>query len=245
MKISVEAWHIYGLKLPIKWSHTECMAIQDFSGTDFWYELETSSKVSDLLEAEWHKIETIWFNDNILPNITTDVPRMWRFYSRMLTRVSEIFTSLWKPDFTQKYENNLIPRAKSESIPEIIAAIESDEEWCYEHQKNWIKWPRINKKQQKIRLKWYASHPDIPSCEVLDFTLYKEKLEESDATITILPESMKDQQNKVKKLILLTKNNANIIVLFHNWETLSSSDYWWSSSEIKEIYDDLIKKLRI
>jgi len=185
MKISVEAWHIYGLKLPIKWSHTECMAIQDFSGTDFWYELETSSKVSDLLEAEWHKIETIWFNDNILPNITTDAPRMWRFYSRMLTRVSEIFTSLWKPDFTQKYENNLIPRAKSESIPEIIAAIESDEEWCYEHQKNWIKWPRINKKQQKIRLKWYASHPDIPSCEVLDFTLYKEKLEESDATITI------------------------------------------------------------
>ncbi len=247
MKISVESGHIYWLELPSQWNHSKQMTIDDFSNTDFWFELEISLKIDAILRKEWHTTERIWFHDDIIPKMSKEWSRMGLFYWRVLERIYEVLDSISisqeNRDFVEKSEYNLIPKAKNISIPEIIESIKNNNEWSYLFDNSTIKWPRLNKKQQKIRLKWYREYLNIPSCEVLDFTLYKERLEESDVTITVLPEHMRGQQNKVRKLFQLTKNVSDIIVLFHNWITISSSEYWWSNQKIANIHEHLIKKL--
>lgn len=57
-----------------------------------------------------------------------------------------------------------------------------------------------------------------PACDALDAALYIQKRKEADVCLTVLPESYRDQQLRVKKVLALLGEQVPIINIFYNEE---------------------------
>ncbi len=86
----------------------------------------------------------------------------------------------------------------------------------------------------------YDYDPNYPSCDVLDLAMYKQKLNDAQVAITVLPHRYKPQQDRVKKLFsLLGEIPQVIIVYFDEKGEISDVDPW--SDEVLSL-DETIRK---
>lgn len=131
----------------------------------------------------------------------------------------------------EQNEFDLISCAQDNSIPNIISAVKNRDDWRYIENKRQLRGPKKNKRQQKIRLLWYRDYLDIPSCEVLDYTFYVQRLKMSSPTVTLISESMWSQQERVRTLFALQGKFPEVIVLYHNGETIVASEYWGKNQD--------------
>ena len=215
------------------------------------FELDLWKKIERYLFDQWYTIDRVWFHDDVIPRISQKESLdswRWELYiqrtrSVVLNQLKE--STIWNISIQGEYE--LISAAIYESIPQIINSTHENQDWSHNLESNELKWPRIRvdwkrkKQQQKIRLMWYAGYNNIPSCEVLDYTLYNKRLEQSPLTITLIHEDMKTQQSKVHTFFEIQWIKPEIIVLFHNGENICSWEYWWAGKHQK-ISDQLLQE---
>ncbi|MDO8582936.1 MAG: hypothetical protein Q7R51_00210 [bacterium] len=98
-------------------------------------------------------------------------------------------------------------------------------------------------KRKSIKLLGKDRDQDYPSCEVLDACVYEDKLSGGvDAAITVLPESYRDQQNRVKKLFeIIGKVPPVLTVFFKPDGKIVEIDQWSdATAEISEVLQDHI-----
>jgi len=85
----------------------------------------------------------------------------------------------------------------------------------------------------------YDYDPDYPSCEMLDLAMYKQKIEDAEIAITVLPQRYKSQQDRVKKLFsFFDQTPPVIIVYFDDVGKVSDIDAW--SDDVLPIKDVLL-----
>ena len=80
-----------------------------------------------------------------------------------------------------------------------------------------------------VRLQGKAGDQSIPSCEVLDATLYTQKLWSYGGAITILPHGYQAQQSKTKSILhaITGTHKQNVLVIYHNKNAeISDTEYW-------------------
>lgn len=80
--------------------------------------------------------------------------------------------------------------------------------------------------------------PDYPSCEILDLILYRKRLLLAPVVVTVLPESYKPQQERVKKLFEILGEKPAVVVVYFNGEgAVTEAESWSKASE--EIADTI------
>lgn len=80
-----------------------------------------------------------------------------------------------------------------------------------------------------IRLQGKAGDQSIPSCEMLDATLYTQKLRSHGGAITVLPSGYQAQQGKTRSVLhaLSGVQRPNVLVIYHNKKAeISQIEYW-------------------
>jgi hypothetical protein len=84
----------------------------------------------------------------------------------------------------------------------------------------------------------------IPSCDVLDMAAYKDKLEEAEIAITILPEIYKTQQERVEVLFKIIGAEPNIVNVYINSETFEATEVysWKGDKELESLIKGFSKK---
>lgn len=98
-------------------------------------------------------------------------------------------------------------------LQEKVAA--GDSPWRLAHN-NKVLYLGVGKKHG-IRLVRTGEYSGLPSCEVFDLAMYCAKLQMSPVTITVLPESFAEQQQRVFELYaLLTGEPPPVVVVYHN-----------------------------
>ena len=211
----------------------------------FWIWDANVKKIQDLLGIKWHNTQRIWFHDDIIPQMEKKLSQdSWRVQHFMNATKQQVYDRLaqdniFKGDFLEQNEYDLITEAEEKSIPEIITKVQKWGTWRYQKDKKSLKWPR----RSNIRLYWYRKWNDIPSCEVLDYTFYKKRIRLSNPTITLIHENMRGQQRKVHQLFQFSWSKPEIIVLFHDGERLTDYSYWGESDENEALWKELLASL--
>ena len=239
MTISFETWHVYWTNRVYPLRNPWDTSSADFSmplDPSFEFEMQKGKQIQGFLEPYLGWCQRIWFHDDMIPRILQNASssNWWRWQYFMNATKQWVYDRLAQDRITNIQEQNeydLISEAESNSIPEILNSVRTNDVWRYDHEKSMLRWPRVNKKQQKIRLHGYRTYKNKPSCEVLDYTFYKKRLMMSSPTVTLIHESMKDQQSRVQQLFLLSWETPEVIVLFHDGESITSSEYCWQDAQ--------------
>jgi hypothetical protein len=237
---SFETMHVYGVDRPYSilepW-HPRSVNFNDPQNKVFETELRIGQQIQKYLEWKFWSVQRLWFHDDVYPRMQQKVsqdnwPRWEQFIQVPPEQVKQVLERQWIPrsDVYVQNEFDLTWEATETSIPEIIESVKHSDTWRFDSEKNMLRWPNVKvwkkKKQSRIRLKWYRDYDDLPSCEVLDYTFYKKRLEMSTPTITLISENMRWQQEKVRQLFTLRWESPEVIVMYHDWEKIINGDYW-------------------
>ena len=246
MQVSFETWHVYGTDRMYPLASPWNIKSSNFSeplDTNFEFEMKKGKEIQSFLEARFWQCKRIWFHDDVMPRIKQKVSSdSWRWQHFMNVTKQQVHDRLNLEGgqiFEEQSEFDLTWDAINFSIPDIVSAIEDNELWRYDSTRKMLRWPKKNNKQQRIRLYWYRTYSDIPSCEVLDYTFYVKRLQDDSPTITLIHESMMDQQSRVRKLFELQWLHPEVIVLFHDGEKISWAHHWWKDPRNEELKEEL------
>lgn len=88
--------------------------------------------------------------------------------------------------------------------------------------------------RKEIKVMGKDGYLEIPDCDVLDYAMYQAKLKDHDMAITVLPDYMRPQQERVRAIFdFMTKpygprqdNPAIIVVYFNRHGEMSHIDAW-------------------
>jgi len=193
---SLETGHIYWTSRPFSiWQpwYPETVNFDDIQDPIFYAELLLWQKIQTYLEWKFSAVKRLWFHDDVDPRMkqkaSIDTARWEQFIQVPPEQVKQILELQWIPrtDLIIQNEYALIQEALDISIPEIVESTSYNDIWRHDAEKNILRWPNTKvwkrRKQSQIRLLWYRNYKDIPSCEVLDYTFYKKRLEMSTPTM--------------------------------------------------------------
>ncbi|MBI2798542.1 hypothetical protein HYX70_04605 [Candidatus Saccharibacteria bacterium] len=199
--------------------------------------LELGREVEDLLIRHNFAVERILFHDDIDVKIeqskSVDSWRWQLFINRaVMTALDRTKLSSSSPVKLEE-ESKYVDPAR-ELIEELKKAAEMKDGWrISEGGKKLIVGSGPNR--QRIDMVGFLEHDELPSCEVLDMVAYRKKIWGSKGTVTVLPESYKGQQDRVKRLFELFDEAAPVVVVYHDDKGRPVDIDEWSPQYTQEV----------
>lgn len=139
----------------------------------------------------------------------------------------QIMDSGYKPHL--EFRESKLEEPARELVAVIQKRVKESDEYVLSSDGRKIKYKESGKTQSIVLLGKDNDpyDPDYPSCDVLDVVLYRERLRLAPTVATVLPESYKPQQERVKKLFEILGEEPSVVVVYFSEEgAISEIDPW-------------------